>query len=479
MPSLYNVYYNHFAVVNKLKLEKLSINQMLRSLNYWRNGFVALAMITLVSFVSNAQDAAGAKAKVDGAGLFKAKCASCHQPHKDGTGPKLFKARDKWAAGGAKEGSIYTWVNNWQNAVAADPYAAQVSAVKPTAMSAFPELKKEEIDGILDYVDAQPEPSAAGPADKSQNGAATDESSDKSDGSVWTWVLLGVIFITVILAVGGVRRQLNNAVRESEGKPVKEHETYLSEFKAVAWKYRLQVGLATLVVVISIVVMSIQGLGRIGVTEAYQPSQPIKFPHSVHAGVNGIDCKYCHSSVTKSKSAGIPSVNVCMNCHKQINGEGKPFAGEIQKIYAAAGFVNGEYKNSPKPIVWNKVHVLPDHVYFNHSQHVVVGGIDCKQCHGDMAKLKETAKVQPVSELNKVEGNIKLTKATLTMGWCIECHDKKEISKGPLSDKKDGYYNEIHRRLLNNDKSLYKKYLKDNKVTVSELGGWECAKCHY
>ncbi len=450
---------------------------MLRNIYQWSHGFLAIAFITVIS-LTNAQDAA--KSKVDGAGLFKAKCASCHQPHKDGTGPKLFKVRDKWSAGGAKEGSIYTWVNNWQNAAATDPYAMQVSNSKPTAMSVFPELKKEEIDGIMDYVDAQPEPSAGG-NDKSKSGAAGDatEESGETEGNSWTWILLGIIFVTVILAVGGVRRQLSQAVRESEGEPVKDHETYFSELKAVAWKYRLHVGLATLVVVISIIVALFQSLFTIGVTEAYQPSQPIKFPHSVHAGVNGIDCKYCHSSVTKSKSAGIPSVNVCMNCHKQINGEGKPFAAEIQKIYDAAGFVNGEYKNPSKPIVWNKVHVLPDHVYFNHSQHVVVGGIDCKQCHGDMAKMKETAKVQPVSELNKVEGNIKLSKATMTMGWCIECHDKKEISKGPLSDKKDGYYNEIHRRLLNNDKSLYRKYLKDNKVTVSELGGWECAKCHY
>jgi len=96
-----------------------------------------------------------------------------------------------------------------------------------------------------------------------------------------------------------------------------------------------------------------------------------------------------------------------------------------------------------------------------------------------MKTMKETAKVQPVSELNKIEGNIPLTKATLTMGWCIECHDQKEISTGSIDTKNDGYYNEIHKRLLNNDKKLYGKYLQDGKVTVSELGGWECAKCHY
>jgi hypothetical protein len=126
--------------------------------------------------------------------------------------------------------------------------------------------------------------------------------------------------------------------------------------------------------------------------------------------------------------------------------------------------------------VWNKVHVLPDHVYFNHSQHVVVGGVDCKQCHGDMTKMQETAKVQPIEELNKIEGNIKLTKATLTMGWCIECHGAKEVTVG---DGKNAYYDEIHSRLKKN-KSLYRKYLaNDGKLTVNELGGWECAKCHY
>ncbi|MDP4761356.1 MAG: cytochrome c family protein, partial [Crocinitomicaceae bacterium] len=227
-----------------------------------------------------------------------------------------------------------------------------------------------------------------------------------------------------------------------------------------------------------VIVTLFQGLYRINVMEDYQPSQPIAFPHDRHAGVNGIDCKYCHNSVTKSKSAGIPSVNVCMNCHKQINGEGKPFAGEIKKIYAAAGWDPagaGKYTGKTKPIVWNKVHVLPDHVYFNHSQHVVVGGVDCKQCHGDMKTMNETAKVQPVEELNKIEGNVQLTKPTLTMGWCIECHGKKDVKIG---DGKNAYYDEIHRR-LKKDPALYKKYYKDGKVSVSELGGWECAKCHY
>jgi mono/diheme cytochrome c family protein len=412
----------------------------------------------------------------DGGGNFKAKCSSCHQPHKNGTGPKLFQARQKWSTGGAKEGSIYQWVNNWQTAAANDPYAAGVSKWSATAMSAFPELSKVQIDEILDWVDAQPDPATAGPANGTPVVDGEDPDSSEEGGNTWLWLILSTMFIIIILSVGGVRRQLKISTGES---PSDDNLTYTEEFKAWAWKYRLPVGLGTLVIFLSLIVTLFQGLYRINIVENYQPSQPIAFPHNKHAGVNGIDCKYCHNSVAKSKSAGIPTVNVCMNCHKQINGEGKPYAAEIKKIYSAAGYDptgSGKYTGNTKPIVWNKVHVLPDHVYFNHSQHVVVGGIDCKQCHGDMTKMSEAVKVQPVEELNKIEGNIKLSKPTLTMGWCIECHGAKEVS---LGDGKNGYYDEIHRRLRDNDKSLYKKYLKDGKVTVSELGGWECAKCHY
>ena len=414
-----------------------------------------------------------------GEALFKSKCATCHQTHKNGTGPKLFQVRDKWAAGGAKEGSIYTWVNNWQTAAASDPYAAEVSKWSPTAMSAFPDLKKEDIDAILDWVDAQPDPATAAPAGGGATGGATGEMTTETEeeGSIaWIWIVMGVIFIVVILAVGGVRRQL--IIATSDDPTTQEKLTYGEELRTWAWKNKVYVGVSTLVVVIALIVGFFQSLATIGVVENYQPSQPITFPHAAHAGINGIDCKYCHNSVTKSKHAGIPSVNVCMNCHKQINGEGKPFAGEIQKIYKAAGWDPsgaGKYTGKENPIVWNKVHVLPDHVYFNHSQHVVVGGIDCKQCHGDMTTMNETAKVQPVEELNKIEGNIKLTKPTLTMGWCIECHGAKEVA---LGNGKNAYYDEIHRR-LKMDKPLYRKYLKDGKITVNELGGWECAKCHY
>ena len=414
-----------------------------------------------------------------GEGLFKAKCATCHQPHKNGTGPKLFEARKRWADAG--EGDLITsWVKN--NAqLRASGKSARAKAIfeeyKGSVMTAFTDLKDAEVISILDWVDAQPDPaSVAAPGPGGPTDGAVDPAAEEEGGDMWMWIIISVLFVIIILSVGGVRRQLKISVGESSAE---DDQTYLSEFKTWAWKYRLPVGLGVLVIIISLIVTVFQGLGSINVVENYQPSQPIAFPHDKHAGVNGIDCKYCHNSVTKSKSAGIPTVNVCMNCHKQISGDGKPYAAEVKKIYDAAGWdptVPGRYTGKTKPIVWNKVHVLPDHVYFNHSQHVVVGGIDCKQCHGDMTKMTEAVKVQPVAELNKIEGNVKLSKPTLTMGWCIECHGAKGVS---LGDGKNGYYDEIHKRLRDNDKSLYKKYLKDGKVSVSELGGWECAKCHY
>lgn len=443
---------------------KISNSQMFRNFNNW-----CLSVITLLflgAFNTQAQ----------GDALFKAKCATCHQVFKDGTGPKLFEVRQKWEDGGAGDGAIIQWVNNWETAAATDDYAKSISAWSGTAMTAFPDLSEEQIYSIFDWVDTQ-EPVIVS-AETASNGSDVVEE-ESSMG--WILIILGVIFFTIIVAVGGVRRQLK-AAAASDSEGYSTNMSYWEEFKHWCWLYRKQVGLGTLVLVIAAVTTLFLSLYSIGVVENYHPSQPIEFPHSVHAGTNGIDCKYCHNSVTKSKTAGLPTVNVCMNCHKQITGSKPGQEEKIKNIYAAAGWDPagpGKYTGETKEIIWNKVHVLPDHVYFNHKQHVVVGGIDCKQCHGDMTTRKETAKVHSIDELNKVEGNIQLTRPTLTMGWCIECHQEKEISLGSLKTKKDGYYDEIHNRLMEHDKGLYGDYLEDGKVTVKELGGWECAKCHY
>ena len=184
-----------------------------------------------------------------------------------------------------------------------------------------------------------------------------------------------------------------------------------------------------------------------------------------------------------------------MNCHKAVKKGSRYGEVEIGKIYAAIGFdaesgtyLDGEGQNgyqSPqddfqgKPLKWDKVHNLPDHVFFSHQQHVVVGGLECQNCHGDVGKFT-VGRIAPVEEINGLvddfPGLIELSKPTLTMGWCIECHNKAEISFAS-----SGYYEDIHERLkddLRGNEEL-RKYLEDEKTTVKELGGWECAKCHY
>lgn len=445
---------------------------MFRNFNKWCLGAIA-AMLMLGTFSVNAQEEP-AEAAIDGGKLFSAKCATCHNPFKDGTGPKLYNVRSAWEEGGAAAGLIFQWVNNWSAAAASDPYAAGVATKKPTAMDKFPDLTKPEITAIFDWVDSQDEGGGPRATPTEGGGAAGGE----EEGFPWIWLVVGFLFVVIILAVSGVRRQLKVASGESSSE---DGLSYAEEFKSWAWGNLRYMVMGSVIVFISLIVILFQSLYSIGVVEGYQPSQPIDFPHTTHAGINGIDCKYCHNSVTESRTAGLPTVNVCMNCHKQVAGSDEEQKAKIAKIYAAAGWdAEGQvYTGKTSPIVWNKVHVLPDHVYFNHSQHVEIGGIDCKQCHGDMTQQEATAMVQPVVDLNKIEGNIQLTRPTLTMGWCIECHAEKEISTGSIDNAGGDYYSEIHRRLLYGDKELYNKYLEDGKVTVKELGGWECAKCHY
>ena len=106
----------------------------------------------------------------------------------------------------------------------------------------------------------------------------------------------------------------------------------------------------------------------IGRSPGYAPYQPIKFSHKIHAGQNKIDCLYCHNSAEQSKSAGIPSAGVCLNCHNLVVKEGSRSGSfEINKIKRAV--------EKREPIVWNRVYSLPDHVFFSHAQHVNAGNI--------------------------------------------------------------------------------------------------------
>jgi hypothetical protein len=207
---------------------------------------------------------------------------------------------------------------------------------------------------------------------------------------------------------------------------------------------------------------------QVGIDQGYAPVQPIHYSHKIHAGDNKIECKYCHSSARTSKHSGIPSLNVCMNCHKSIyeytgNPEGPSaedlangytnefYTGEIKKLYKAVGWdeENQSYTGETQPVEWVRIHNLPDFAYFNHSQHVSVAGIECQTCHG------------PVEEME-----VMYQHAPLTMGWCINCHRETNV-------KVEGneYYEAIH-------EELSKKYGVE-ELTAAMMGGLECGKCHY
>jgi hypothetical protein len=401
------------------------------------------------------------------------------------TGPALKGARERWIEN-SSEDNFYAWVKNSQSLVkGGDPYANELFNKWKSVMT-VQAVNNSEIDDIFAYVDGY-NPPVAGPGDTAnQAGGGTQETSSL----IW-WVLVGSLLVVIGMAIMS-KSNLAKAAKVADGEEINENETYLEGVRKWAWINRGVVGVTTLVVVIILLVVGLTDLMKIGVFEGYRPEQPIAYSHDLHAGDLGIDCKYCHNAVTKSKHATIPTVNVCMNCHKSVNEGTVTGTEEIAKIYNAAGWdpdLNA-YTGDTKPIKWVKVHNLPDHVYFNHSQHVEVGGIDCAQCHGNMKK-ETIAKVMSTADLNAVgvndpdqdENPIKFTRPTLTMGWCIECHQKSTVDVGGqhlagASEDSDTYYGVIHQRLMK-DKETYQRYLEDDVISVAELGGWECAKCHY
>jgi len=407
---------------------------------------------------------------IDGESVFKANCAACHKVDKDFVGPGLKGSQARWEENSSAE-NLYKWVQNSSELIDnGDAYAKKLFS-KWNSMPMPPQaLSNEEIDALFEYVENVPEAVAPVVAVEEEVKAPVEESN-------WLWYAVIGLLLVVIIAVASVKAKLKKVAGEKEENLEKVGP--LGSVRAYLWRNFNYSFFFGFVIVIGVLVMGYKGCSRnIGVFDGYKPDQPIAYSHKLHAGQLEIECVYCHNSAEKSKHAGIPTTNVCMNCHKAVSEGSTTGTEEIAKIYEAAGFDASTFKYSgeTKPVNWVKVHNLPDHVYFNHSQHVVVGGLDCKQCHGDMTK-ETVAKVMTIEELNAIEDNeIKFTRPTLTMGWCIECHGQKEIDI--QSDGVSDYYKEIHDR-LKGDKKTYTKYLEDDKITVAELGGWECAKCHY
>ena len=408
-------------------------------------------VIFLFSFSLNisAQEIDIAKGK----SLFNANCASCHKLNKKLIGPALRGVSAKYD----KEW-LYSWIKNSAALIKSgdDQAVAIYEEYNKVAMNAFPQLSNEDIDNILAYSDYVPEPVVSA--------ASADAVSDSSNSSSLTndivLVLLTIVLLVLITTLFLVTKTLRN-IAEKNGIKFEKETSEFSIWKAFI-KNQFLIFVSVILLLLSSAYFAYGYMMQIGVDQGYMPIQPIHYSHKIHAGANQIECQYCHSSASKSKHSGIPSLNVCMNCHENIadyNGEEdlekgytKDFyTNEIKKLYKAVGWdeETQSYTGDTEPVKWVRIHNLPDFVYFNHSQHVSVAGIDCQKCHGPVEEMEILYQYSP-----------------LTMGWCINCHRDSNIKV-----KDNEYYTKIH-------EELSKKYGVE-ELSIAQMGGLECGKCHY
>ncbi|WP_136466044.1 c-type cytochrome [Flagellimonas onchidii] len=413
-------------------------------------------------YAQDAAEAAGGD-PAKGKQLFNQNCAACHALDRKMTGPALANVEARLSEDeGLDREWLSAWIKNSPGMIkSGDAYANKIYAeYNQAAMTAFPTLSDQDISDILAYTAAPPPAPVAVAAVEGDGDGAKGGSSGISNELILgaLAMVFGLLVIMLILVNRTLRR-----IAEANGVSIEKEK---AEKRIPIWKAFAQNQFLVLVSVIFLLLASAYfaygWLMQIGVDQGYEPIQPIHYSHRIHAGDNKIECKYCHSSARVSKTSGIPSLNVCMNCHKSIykvadetlaEGQkiGVDYNKEIQKLYKAVGWdeEEQEYTGETQPVQWVRVHNLPDFAYFNHSQHVSVAGVECQTCHG------------PVEEMEVV-----YQYAPLTMGWCINCHRETNV-------KMEGneYYAAIHAELS-------KKYGVE-ELTAAMMGGLECGKCHY
>lgn len=383
-----------------------------------------------------------------GASLFKANCTQCHAINELVIGPALKDVHER-----RETDWLISWIRNSQKLIqSGDETAVELwEEYKPTVMPAYP-FSDEEITSLLAYikVESAKEPVVEQPVAAAGGTAAPAQSGDSVSSGYLTAVLvvLVIVLVLILIVLGLIVSVLTKYLKDQKGELADEDVEVVNQSvdikKLVTSDFFI--GAVVFIFVALLLKTAIDGAFTIGVQQGYQPTQPIAFSHKLHAGQYEIDCNYCHTGVRKSKAANIPSPNICMNCHTAIKTE----SAQIAKIYEAIDYdpSTGEYGDDTKPIEWIRVHNLPDLAYFNHSQHVKVGGLECQTCHG------------PIEEMDVV-----YQYSTLTMGWCINCHRETDVNT------KD---NEYYSKLV----ELHAEHSKE-PMKVEDIGGLECSKCHY
>jgi len=434
--------------------------------------------------------------------LFKNYCATCHNKNmvSDMTGPALAGVSERWDS----EENLYAWIRNSQAMIfeTGHPRALELWAeYKPSVMTAFPQLTDEDIASTILYINGVADGTfgvvAGGPA-------VVDAGPVEEKSNFWLYALLLGILALLAALLARIINNLDVLAATKEGKDV-QAKTLMQSLTSKG-----VVGFLIFGLVVFAGYTTVTNATNLGRQQGYQPHQPIKFSHETHAGINKIDCQYCHDGARRSKHSVIPAANTCMNCHKAIKVGSEYGTAELTKIYASIGYnpstdkylenyedistedykeiyskwieeqylvetglaeldtegknivksqwddivsslTNDQKKKVQGPIEWIRIHNLPDHVYFNHAQHVTVGGVQCQDCHGAIEKMEVVQQHSPLS-----------------MGWCINCHRKTEV----LFKDNEYYesYSQYHEDLQSG---------KKEKVTVADIGGLECQKCHY
>jgi mono/diheme cytochrome c family protein len=374
--------------------------------------------------------------------LFKNNCQVCHEIHEAKVGPALANITDRrpieW---------IKSFILNSQRVIqSGDEYAVNLyNEYNQTLMTSF-DFSDDELNSVIEYIKSE---TIKGPPQAEVTTVAGADGQQVVQESIISTevitifliallVILVLILVVLFVLISVLTKYLKQKAEISEGDKEIVFQTFdfgkYVRSPAFIW-------VTTFIFTALVLKTVIDGLFNVGVQQGYAPTQPIAFSHKLHAGEYQIDCNYCHTGVRTSKSANIPSANICMNCHSAIVkvADATDLSTEIQKIYDA-------WDNN-QPIEWIRVHNLPDLAYFNHAQHYNVGGVECETCHGPIEEMEVVAQHE-----------------NLTMGWCIDCHRTTEIKVD------NGYYDE----LLELHESV-----SGEPLVVEDIGGLECAKCHY
>ena len=413
-------------------------------------------LVFLSCFFSLTIYAKGDPAK--GKQLFAQNCQSCHALDKPLTGPALrdFHTRGPWG----DRNELYKWVKNPAAYMETNAYAKALKDQYGSMMQASPTMSNQDIDDIAEYIITAPPPGGGKTPTDGTAGAGVPQDDGRNA------IIFGVISIILALFALILMQVNSNLKKLSDDK-----EGIIRPEAVPFWRNKIYIAMIALVLFVVggyFVAKGAVGLGR---QQGYAPTQPIFFSHKVHAGINQINCLYCHGSAWESKHAGIPSLNVCMNCHKSISTYEKgpdlfdednnkiDGTREIEKLYKFAGFTPGQpwdpaRAKSPE---WVKIHNLPDHVYFNHAQHINAGKVACQTCHGNIQTMD---KVGQITELS--------------MGWCVNCHRETKVNFYNAKDSSGNKFYSIYEKFHNDI-----RYNKMDSVTVKDIGGLECQKCHY